>query len=397
MRKVILLGSTGSIGTQTLEVVEQYKNKYEVLALSAGSNIELLYAQTITFKPEFVGIADEKAAEKFKNLFTGTDYKPQIFSGKNAATIIAGLDSQAIVVNGITGAIGLRPTIVALENGSRLALANKESLVIGGALVKQSQKIPGQIVPVDSEHSAIAQCLMGGKHNKGMCALQVDGTSEVDHIILTASGGPFRGYDRVQLEKVTAKDALKHPTWNMGNVVTINSSTLMNKGLELIEAHLLFDIAPEKIHPVVHPQSIIHSMVAFKDGSILAQASPPNMKLPIVLGLSWPERLENILPTVDFSLTQSWDFMPVDNEAFPALELAKQSINASNTHPCVMNASNEICVELFLNNKIGFLDIIDTVTKVLDSYSPISNVNIDSLEQVDSWAREKTKEILGVS
>ncbi len=396
MHKVILLGSTGSIGTQTLQVIDKHSDKYEVLALSAGSNVELLYEQVRKYKPEFVGIADENSARKFENLFPCKDYKPQVFVGNKAASIIAGLDSQAIVVNGITGAIGLEPTIVALEKGSKLALANKESLVVGGSLVKQAQKLPAQIVPVDSEHSAIAQCLSGGKHNRGMCALKTDGSTEVDHIVLTASGGPFRAKTRKELENVKAEQALSHPTWNMGNVVTINSSTLMNKGLELIEAHLLFDIPPEKIVPVVHPQSIIHSMVAFKDGSIIAQASPPNMQLPIALGLSWPERLEGILPTLDFSSQMSWEFMPVDNDSFPAINVSKECILSSPTHPCVMNASNEVCVDLFLKNKIKFLDIVDTVIKVLDSYNPVLNIDLKSLQNVDIWARNKTKQILGV-
>lgn len=395
-KNIILLGSTGSVGTQTLQVIRNNLDKYCVLALSAGSNIKLLYEQIIEFKPKFVAIANAECGLKLKNSLESLNNPPEIFIGKDASTKIAMLDSNATVVNAITGSVGLKPTIVALENGSRLALANKESLVIGGKIVKNSQKYPAQVVPVDSEHSAISQCLNSGKHNKGMCAYKVDGTTDVEHIILTASGGPFRGYSLDRLKKVSAKDALKHPTWSMGNFVTINSATLMNKGLEVIEAHLLFDIDIRNIKPVVHPQSIVHSMVSFKDGSTIAQASIPDMKIPIALGLSAPQRLNKVLPQIDFTIPQKWEFLPVDNETFPAINVAKQAVANSDTHACVMNASNEVCVQAFLDNKIAFLDIVSTVIKVLNEYNPITCVDYEQLIRIDSWARNKTKQILGI-
>lgn len=405
MQTVIILGSTGSIGTQTLEVISRHTDKFQVLALSAGSNAHLLAEQALTHRVKFLALADETKGDILVQLIeklaqeSGVKYQPEaIFLGQTAAEKLAGLDSSATVVNGITGAIGLVPTLCALENGSKLALANKESLVVGADLVRRAQKYPAQVVPVDSEHSAIAQALLAGKHNKGMCAKIVDGTTEVDKIILTASGGPFRNYDRQQLQQVTAKDALKHPTWNMGAVVTINSSTLMNKALELIEAHVLFDVAAKDIQPVVHPQSVVHSMVAYKDGSVIAQASYPNMILPIALGLSTtdtiPNRLDNIVDIYDFSKACSWDFEPVNTELFPAIEVAKSALQASSTHPCVMNAANEVCVDKFLSGKISYLDIVDTVIKVLNEYQGVDEVDLEKLKQIDSWARLKANELI---
>ena len=289
--QVVLLGSTGSIGTQALEVIDQHHEEFEVVALSAGGHsLELLAEQCVRYRPRVVGIHDGDARRLESLIASASGVIPEILVGPDASTQIAGSFSQAVVLNGITGGVGLGPTLAALEAGSTLALANKESLVVGGPLVRRAMKRDGQIVPVDSEHSAIAQCLASGVHEKGLTAQRVTGKSELAQLVLTASGGPFRGKKRADLAEVTPQQALAHPTWNMGPVVTINSSTLVNKGLELIEAHLLFDVPASDIVPVVHPQSIVHSMVTWKDGATIAQASPPDMKLPIALGLTSKNR-----------------------------------------------------------------------------------------------------------
>jgi len=361
MRTVAILGSTGSIGTQALEVIREHPGEFEVIGLSAGgANLPLLEAQ-----------ASEFAAPSYL--------------GKEASVDLASQGAD-VVLNGITGSVGLRPTLAALAAGSTLALANKESLVAGGALVKAARQRPDQIVPVDSEHSAIAQSLRGGRR------------SEVRRIILTASGGPFRGRCRSELVGITAEQALKHPTWAMGPVVTINSATLINKGLELIEAHLLFDVPAEDITVVVHPQSVVHSMVEFHDGATIAQASPPDMKLPIALGLSWPDRLPQVSPPNDWSAPVSWDFAPLDNQTFPAVELARFAVAESATHPAVLNAANEVAVAAFLAGQIQFLDIVDTVAKVLSEHHGIAadSVTLDAVEAVEIWAKKRAAELLSM-
>lgn len=329
MRDVIILGSTGSIGTQTLDVIARHRDQFQVRALGAGGNqLELLAQQVALFEPDVVGIATEAKLTEFSQLWSqrySDRTMPHLVGGSQAMVELARLGSgfsisdSDVVVNGITGSVGLLPTLAALHSGATLALANKESLVVGGALIADAMSWPGQIVPVDSEHSAIAQALRSGRHHKGLTSPIVDGSSEVSRIILTASGGPFRGMSRSELSDVTAEQALNHPTWSMGPVVTINSSTLMNKGLELIEAAYLFDVEPENIVPVVHPQSIIHSMVEFRDGSTIAQASPPDMCLPIALGLSWPQRLPNIATPNAWDQPVAWRFEPLDHEVFPRL------------------------------------------------------------------------------
>lgn len=320
MRSVIVLGSTGSIGTQTLEVIRQSSTEFKVVGISAGgSNPNLLAEQALEFNVEYLAIANATAAQdvqlaiyaqaKKAGYSEGNFTLPKLLVGPQAAAELAGV-SVDVVVNGITGAVGLLPTVSALSAGSILALANKESLVIGGRAVTKLAK-PGQIVPVDSEHSAIAQCLRSGS------------ASEVKRLVLTASGGPFRSMKRTDLEQVTPEQALNHPTWSMGPVVTINSATMMNKGLEVIEAHLLFDIDFKNIDVVVHPQSIVHSMVEFMDGSTIAQASPPDMRLPIALGLVWPNRITGLASGCDWTKASSWTFEPLDSEVFSAVELAK--------------------------------------------------------------------------
>ena len=411
-KDVVILGSTGSIGTQALDVISRNPDKYRVVGLGAGGGQqELLASQAREFGVQVIAVAGEPGSALTEA--RGVDGRPlEILFGPTAMAELAKLAGPTgVVLNGITGSVGLLPTLAALESGATLALANKESLVVGGGLIKSAMVRPGQIVPVDSEHSAIAQALRSGRHRKGLTCDEVDGTSEVARIILTASGGPFRGKTRADLSGVTAAQALNHPTWAMGPVVTINSSTLMNKGLELIEAALLFEV--EDIVPVVHPQSIIHSMVEFRDGSTIAQASPPDMRLPIALGLSWPERLDDVSRPCDWTQAATWTFEPVDNVTFPAIDLAKAAVATSALHPAVLNAANEECVDAFLNGRIAYLDIVDTVARVLEEFEPgagvsagssagadgtgaaASGLDVETVLGTELWARARTHEILG--
>ena len=393
-QQVVLLGSTGSIGTQALQVIDQYAERFDVVALSAGGHsLELLAQQCVRYRPQIVGIHSDDVDELAQLIRAKGGTLPEILHGAEASTQIAGSFSEAVVLNGITGGVGLGPTLAALEAGATLALANKESLVVGGSLVRRCMRRPGQIVPVDSEHSAIAQCLESGVHEKGLTASRVTGRSEVAQLVLTASGGPFRGKKRHELTDVTPQQALAHPTWSMGPVVTINSSTLVNKGLELIEAHLLFDIPADDILPVVHPQSIVHSMVTWKDGATIAQASPPDMKLPIALGLTWPERLPDIERSVDFLRAQEWTFEPVDFETFPALTLARAAVSESATHPAVYNAANEVFVQAFLDERLPYLSIVDLLAQVLGEHSGIAQPSVEDILGVEEWARNRAEHL----
>jgi len=364
-RDVVVLGSTGSIGTQALDVVRANPDRFRVVAMTAGgSNPALFAAQVEEFGPRFSGLGEE-------------------------ASVDAAAMPADVVLNGITGAVGLRPTIAALDAGNVLALANKESLIIGGPVVT-SRAGEGQIVPVDSEHSALAQCLRGGR------------SSEVRRLVLTASGGPFRGRSREDLADVTPVQALAHPTWDMGPVVTINSATLVNKGLEVIEAHLLFGIAMDDIEVVVHPTSVVHSMVEFHDGSTLAQASPPTMLIPIALGLAWPERVPGVAPAVDWSTAQAWEFFPLDDDAFPAVRLARAAGSRGGTSPAVYNAANEVCVQAFRDGRLAFPGIVDTVGAVLDTHvlgahdvvSGQTDLSLDDVLAADAWARAEAERLL---
>jgi len=352
MRRVIILGSTGSIGTQALEVIEANPDRFQVVGLAAGKNADLLNAQAAKF-----GVKDA-------------------VQGAEAATrLVEDLDAD-VVINGITGSIGLAPTLATLNTGKTLALANKESLIVGGRLVTEAAK-PGQIVPVDSEHSALAQCLLGGT------------AQEVRKLILTASGGPFRGWSREQLQDVTPAQALAHPTWVMGKVVTTNSATMVNKGLELIEAHLLFDIPFDRIEVTVHPQSVVHSMVEFVDGSVLAQCSPPDMRLPIALGMSWPERVPNVAKACDWTKAATWTFEPLNESVFGAVRLARQVGSAGLTYPAVYNAANEQAVEAFHAGWIGFNQIVDLVQRVVDAHEPETELSLESVLRAEIWARDR--------
>ena len=396
MRSVIVLGSTGSIGTQTLDVIRDSPSEFKVVGISAaGSNPILLAEQALEFKVEYLAIANATAAQdvqlaiyaqaKKAGYSEGNFTLPKMLIGPQAATELAEVPVD-VVVNGITGAVGLLPTVAALSSGSVLALANKESLVIGGRAVTKLAK-PGQIVPVDSEHSAIAQCLRSGQ------------ASEIKRLVLTASGGPFRSMTRAQLENVTPEQALNHPTWSMGPVVTINSATLMNKGLEVIEAHLLFDIEFENIDVVVHPQSIVHSMVEFIDGSTIAQASPPDMRLPIALGLVWPNRITGLATGCDWTHATSWTFEPLDTEVFSAVELAKFAGAKAGTAPAVLNGANEVAVAAFLAGELSFLGIVDFVSEVLQTHLTTNFVSdldltIEEVLKAADWAQQHGRELL---
>ncbi|MBP2385125.1 1-deoxy-D-xylulose-5-phosphate reductoisomerase [Paeniglutamicibacter kerguelensis] len=381
IRRITLIGSTGSIGTQGLEVIAAAPDRFAVAALSGGYNLELLAQQAVATRAPAVGSANpdldalaaaiQKAARE-----AGADvYSPELFAGPDAAARIAGFPDADVVLNGITGSIGLAPTLAALNAGHLLALANKESLIVGGQLVKQAAA-PGQLVPVDSEHSALAQALRSGTPD------------EVHKLIVTASGGPFRGWSREALRDVTPAQALAHPTWDMGKVITTNSATMVNKALEVIEAHLLFDVPLERIEAVVHPQSIVHSMVEFIDGSTIAQASPPDMALPIALGIGWPHRVPGSATPCDWSTAASWTFEPLDATAFPAIELAKAAASASPTHMAVYNAVNEEAVEAFHAGAIRFTDIVETVDAILQTYTPEpGTLDLDSVLAAEAWAR----------
>jgi 1-deoxy-D-xylulose-5-phosphate reductoisomerase len=359
MRKVIVLGSTGSIGTQALEVIAANSDQLQLVGLSAFSNRELISQQAREFALSESAIA---------------------IGAEEAARLVEELDAD-VVVNGITGSVGLAATLATLRSGKILALANKESLIVGGPLVKELAA-PGQIVPVDSEHSAIAQCLRSGTE------------SEVGKLILTASGGPFRGFSKQQLSDVTPAQALKHPTWSMGKVVTTNSASLVNKGLELIEAHLLFDIPFDRIEVTVHPQSVVHSLVEFIDGSVIAQCSPPDMKLPIALGMAWPDRLGQVSQAVDWTRSHTWVFEPLDESVFGSVALARQVGIAGLTYPAVYNAANEQAVEAFHDGKIRFTGIFDVIEEVVQQHSASMQLSLDSVLEAETWARKTADSLI---
>ena len=369
MRDISILGSTGSIGVQALEVISANPTQFRVVALAAGgSNIPLLVEQVRTFGVKVVGIEGDGAL--LRDALPGVN----VIDGKGAAAQVAAIPVD-VVLNAITGSVGLAPTLNALGVGNKVALANKESLVAGGDLVLRAAK-PGQLIPVDSEHSALAQALRAGTKN------------EISKLILTASGGPCR--NRNDLSDVTLEEALAHPTWNMGPVVTINSATLVNKGLEIIEAHYLFDIPYSKIEAVIHPQSMIHSMVEFNDGSVIAQASPPSMKLPIALALSWPERTAGAISPIDWSTAHTWNFAPIDHARFPAIDLARRCGEIGGAMPAIFNAANEEAVAAFLKGEIKFTEIIEIVDAVLQhlaSTAPTTLGDIADVSAIEDDAR----------
>jgi 1-deoxy-D-xylulose-5-phosphate reductoisomerase len=392
-RDVVILGSTGSIGTQALDIVRRNPDRFRVVALAAGGGSPaLLASQAVEFGVPVVAVADEAAApsvaeaiksESSRTVAGGSPrpHDTEIRAGEDAVCQLAALPCD-VVLNGVTGAAGLRATLAALDAGRTLALANKESLIIGGPLVTSRAK-PGQIVPVDSEHSTIAQCLRAGAN------------SEVRRLVLTASGGPFRGWPKDRLAGVTPEQALAHPTWRMGPLVTTNSATLVNKGLEVIEAHLLFGFGLDRIDVVVHPQSIVHSMVEFTDGATVVMASPPDMRIPIALGMAWPDRVPEAAPGLDWSTAATWTFEPLDDEAFPAVSLAREAARLGGTAPAVYNAANEACVADFLAGRIPFTRIVDTVARVVSegNTSRTGATTLDDVLAVDAWARVRAREL----
>lgn len=359
MRKVILLGSTGSIGTQAIDVITSHPGEFEVVGLAVGSNVESAQAQAAA-----LGVPADRIA----------------VGAAEAATLVRETPCD-VVVNGITGSVGLSPTLAALESGATLALANKESLIVGGSLVADALKRPDQIVPVDSEHSALAQALMSGQ------------ASEVSKLIVTASGGPFRGRTRASLADVTPAQALAHPTWDMGLVVTTNSATLVNKGLEVIEAHLLFGVPFDRIEVTVHPQSIVHSLVEFVDGSTIAQASPPDMRLPIAWGLTWPARLPGVISGIDWSTSHEWTFEPLDEVAFPAVAMAKSVGQAGATYPAVFNAANEQAVAAFHRGSLAFTGITDIIDEVVQKHDA-GVMTLEGVFEAETWARSEADQLI---
>jgi 1-deoxy-D-xylulose-5-phosphate reductoisomerase len=404
-RDVVILGSTGSIGTQALDIIRRNPDRFRVAALAAGGgNLDLLARQAVEFGAAAVAVATPAAAAQLQAVLrsvldlgrtergaspatpgppAGLDASvmPEVLAGPDAVCEVAAWPAD-VVLNGVTGAAGLQATLAALDAGRTLALANKESLIIGGPLVTSRAK-PGQIVPVDSEHSTIAQCLRAGRG------------SEVRRLVLTASGGPFRGWRRDALADVTPEQALAHPTWKMGPLVTVNSATLVNKGLEVIEAHLLFGFGLDQIDVVVHPQSIVHSMVEYADGATVIMASPPDMRLPISLALGWPDRVPDAAPGLDWSAAAAWTFEPLDDTAFPAVALAREAAAAGGTMPAVYNAANEACVAAFLSGSIGFTRIVDTVARILSEHDAARApaASVADVLAVDGWARRRAAEL----
>ena len=391
--RVLVLGSTGSIGTQALDVIAANRDRFHLAGISAGgSDPTLLARQALDHGVDAVALTRATAvedlqlalyAEAQRRGYSRGDFRlPRILAGPGANEELIDSTPADVVLNGLPGSQGLGPSLKALATGARLALANKESLIAGGPLVLAAAK-PGQLVPVDSEHSALAQCLRGGS------------AGEVRRLVVTASGGPFRGKTRAQLHEVTPDQALAHPTWAMGPLVTTNSATLVNKGLEVIEAHLLFGIPFDRIDVVVHPQSVVHSMVEFTDGSTLAQASPPDMRIAIALGMGWPDRVPGAGPACDWTKAASWEFFPLDESAFPAVALAKHVGAAAGTFPAVFNGANEACVGAFLAGRLAFTGIVDTVAAVVAEHEQGSEaLTLEGVLAADQWARARAGELI---
>ena len=396
LREIVLLGSTGSIGTQAIDIVRRYPDRFRIVGLGAGgANVSVLAAQALELGVDVVGVAKASAVQDLQLAFyaeasrrgyaTGEFRIPKILAGPQAMTELAQWPCDA-VLNGVVGSLGLAPTLAALRGGRTLLLANKESLIAGGPLVKAAVKRPGQIVPVDSEHSALAQCLRSGT------------AAEVRRLVLTASGGAFRGRRREELLDVTPEQALAHPTWNMGPVITINTATLVNKGLEVIEAHELFGIDYDDIEVMVHPQSVIHSMVEFADGSSIAQCSPPDMRLPISLALGWPDRVAGAIPALDWTKAHTWELSPLDDEAFAGVRLAKEAGRAGGCRPAIFNAANEECVAGFIDGRLPFLGILETVERVLDEAPDFAEPGtVEDILAAESWARSRADELIAGS
>jgi 1-deoxy-D-xylulose-5-phosphate reductoisomerase len=380
-KHVAILGSTGSIGTQTLEVIRSHKDKFEVEVLTAQNNADLLIQQALEFVPNCVVIANELLYEKVKDALTPLDIK--VYAGQKALAQVVEMDTIDVVLTALVGYSGLLPTIHAIESGKHIALANKETLVVAGELITSMARAKGvNIYPVDSEHSAIFQCLVGEFHNP------------IEKIILTASGGPFRGKSKAFLESVTKEQALKHPNWDMGAKITIDSASLMNKGLEVIEAKWLFGVEKNQIEVVVHPQSIIHSLVQFEDGSIKAQLGLPDMRIPIQFALSYPDRLKADFPRFDFAKYPNLTFEAPDSETFRNLKLAYHALEKGGNAPCILNAANEIAVAAFLNDEVGFLEMSDLIGETLEKATFIRKPSLDDYKETDKQSRIITQQLI---
>ncbi|MEY7999613.1 1-deoxy-D-xylulose-5-phosphate reductoisomerase [Clostridium sp. Mt-5] len=384
MKKISILGTTGSIGTQTLDVLRKDRENFQLIGVSANSNAEKLLHIVEEFKPSYAVLTEKKAYLKFKEYFSNKSTNLKILFGTEGLNTIASLPEIDMVVTSVMGMCGLIPTIKAIESGKNIALANKETLVVGGELVtKLAEKNNVSLIPVDSEHGAIFQCLQGNKH------------SDVENLLITASGGPFRGKSRKQLLNVTVEQALKHPSWHMGRKITIDSATLMNKGLEVIEAHWLFNLPYEKIRVVVHPQSIIHSMVEYKDGSVMAQLASTDMRLPIQYALNYPKRGEAVVNRLDFYNLQNLSFEKPDIDTFKPLKLAYEAGKIGGTMPAILNCANEEAVELFLSNKIKFLDISYILEECMNKFSPRNNFQLEDLLHIEIKVKEYVKTKFG--
>lgn len=384
MKTISILGSTGSIGRQTLEVISAFPEKFRVTGLAAGNNIELLAEQIKKFRPEIVSVGEEKSVKKLKALLG--DYGAEIYFGTDGLIKVASYDETGLVVLSVVGHIGLLPAIKAIEAGKDIALANKETLVTGGELIDDLlKKRDVNILPVDSEHSAIFQCIAGNSK------------SDISRILLTASGGPFRHMAPEDFRLITPEDALAHPTWNMGKKVTVDSATLMNKGFEVIEARWLFNVPVDNIHVLIHPQSIVHSLVEFKDKSVMAQLSPPDMRLPIQYALTYPERWDGArFKSLDLLESGRLEFYPPDTDKFPCLSLAYKAIKEGGTRPAVLNAVNEVAVSAFLDKKLLFNEIPVLISQVLKEHKNQDGKFIEHILQDSDWAMKRAKEILKI-
>jgi 1-deoxy-D-xylulose-5-phosphate reductoisomerase len=382
VRRLVILGSTGSVGTQALEVVRRNPDRFQVVGLAAAASRELLAGQIREFMPPAAAVGDEQVAGELKDSLQGLR-EVEILGGADAAELLARDAEADMVLNAMVGAAGLGPTLATLQSGKMLALANKESLVVGGELVMDLVKgEPDRLVPVDSEHAALAQCLRGERRE------------DLRKVVITASGGPFRGWSREELTRASVKEALAHPTWNMGPKITIDSATLMNKGLEVIEAHYLFDLDYDRIEVVVHPESVVHGMAEFRDGSLMAQLGTPDMRLPIQLALGYPDRLGSGVESLDLASIGSLTFEPLDREAFPALDLAYGAGAAGATYPAVLNAANEVAVHAFLEGRIPLTAIAEIVQGTLEAHDPATVVSLVSLGRADAWARRRAADLL---
>lgn len=396
-RDIVVLGSTGSVGTQAIDIVRRNPERFRVVALAAGGGQpEVLADQAASLGAEAVAVADPAAAGTTARCLSERGSNAKLLTGSSGVAEVAAWPSE-VVLNAITGALGLESTLAALRAGRLLALANKESLIIGGPLVRQVAE-PGQIVPVDSEHFALAQCFprVGFEELASLAQglVRADMT-ELRRLVITASGGPFRGWSRADLATVTPGQALDHPTWNMGPMITVNSATLVNKGLEVIEAHLLYDVPFDRIQVMVHPQSVIHSMVEFVDGTTLAQASPPDMRLPIANGIGWPYRVPDAATSIDWTSAHTWTFEPLDPEAFPAVQLAATVGATGGTAPAVYNAANEEAVTAFLGHRLAFSDIVDTVARVVSEQRVVTaDSGLAGVYAADEWARARARELI---